>query len=70
MRRKSLREAVATHDSACSAPARVRVRADTVVLFAIQGEKITAEPADVARITLPLPSYFLIMWIAGVTIAS
>jgi ACR3 family arsenite transporter len=48
----------------------VRVRADTVVLFAIQGEKITAEPADVARIALPLPSYFLIMWIAGVTIAS
>jgi ACR3 family arsenite transporter len=36
-----------------------------VILFAIQGEKITAEPADVARIALPLLSYFLIMWIAG-----
>ena len=36
-----------------------------VVLFAIQGEKITAEPADVARIALPLLAYFLIMWVAG-----
>jgi len=36
-----------------------------VVLFAIQGEKITAEPADVARIALPLLSYFAIMWVAG-----
>jgi ACR3 family arsenite transporter len=36
-----------------------------VVLFAIQGEKITAEPADVARIALPLLVYFGIMWIAG-----
>ena len=39
-----------------------------VVLFAIQGDKITAEPADVARIALPLLSYFLIMWTAGFTI--
>jgi ACR3 family arsenite transporter len=39
-----------------------------VVLFAIQGEKITAEPADVARIALPLLSYFLIMWVAGFVI--
>ena len=38
-----------------------------VVLFAIQGEKITAEPADVARIALPLLLYFAIMWIAGFT---
>jgi ACR3 family arsenite transporter len=36
-----------------------------VVLFAIQGEKITAEPTEVARIALPLLAYFLIMWIAG-----
>jgi ACR3 family arsenite transporter len=36
-----------------------------VVLFAIQGEKITAEPADVARIALPLLAYFAIMWVAG-----
>ena len=39
-----------------------------VILFAIQGDKITAEPADVARIALPLLSYFLIMWIAGFVI--
>ena len=39
-----------------------------VVLFAIQGEKITAEPADVARIALPLLAYFAIMWIAGFVI--
>ena len=36
-----------------------------VVLFAIQGEKITAEPVDVARIALPLLVYFAVMWVAG-----
>jgi ACR3 family arsenite transporter len=36
-----------------------------VLLFAIQGEKITAEPTDVAKIALPLLSYFLVMWVAG-----
>ncbi|HEX6951961.1 MAG TPA: ACR3 family arsenite efflux transporter [Gaiellaceae bacterium] len=39
-----------------------------VVLFAIQGDKITAEPADVARIALPLLCYFAIMWVAGFVI--
>ncbi len=39
-----------------------------VLLFAIQGEKITAEPADVARIALPLLTYFAVMWIAGFVI--
>jgi ACR3 family arsenite transporter len=39
-----------------------------VLLFAIQGEKITAEPAEVARIALPLLAYFLIMWVAGFAI--
>ncbi|MGZ4314326.1 MAG: ACR3 family arsenite efflux transporter [Gaiellaceae bacterium] len=39
-----------------------------VVLFAIQGDKITAEPADVARIALPLLAYFAIMWNAGFAI--
>ncbi len=39
-----------------------------VLLFAIQGEKITAEPADVARIALPLLCYFAGMWIAGFVI--
>ena len=36
-----------------------------VLLFAIQGEKITAEPVDVARIALPLLVYFAVMWVAG-----
>jgi ACR3 family arsenite transporter len=39
-----------------------------VLLFAIQGEKITAEPAEVARIALPLLAYFAVMWIAGFAI--
>jgi arsenite transporter len=33
-----------------------------VVLFALQGEKITADPFDVARIALPLLAYFALMW--------
>jgi ACR3 family arsenite transporter len=36
-----------------------------VVLFAIQGDAITADPADVARIALPLLLYFAIMWLMG-----
>jgi arsenite transporter len=36
-----------------------------VLLFAIQGETITSEPVDVARIALPLLVYFAGMWIAG-----
>jgi arsenite transporter len=36
-----------------------------VILFALQGQKITSEPADVARIALPLLAYFAIMWSAG-----
>ena len=36
-----------------------------VVLFAIQGDAITADPLTVARIALPLLAYFLIMWILG-----
>ena len=39
-----------------------------VLLFAIQGGKITSQPGDVARIALPLLAYFAIMWIAGFTI--
>ena len=39
-----------------------------VLLFAIQGEKITAEPVDVARIALPLLVYFAVMWVAGFVI--
>ncbi|HUF96494.1 MAG TPA: ACR3 family arsenite efflux transporter [Ilumatobacter sp.] len=33
-----------------------------VILFALQGDRITNEPWDVARIALPLLAYFAIMW--------
>jgi ACR3 family arsenite transporter len=36
-----------------------------VILFALQGKKITSEPVDVARIALPLLAYFALMWGAG-----
>ncbi|HSL66494.1 MAG TPA: arsenical-resistance protein, partial [Gaiellaceae bacterium] len=36
-----------------------------VLLFAIQGEEIAAQPLDVARIALPLLAYFAAMWAAG-----
>jgi ACR3 family arsenite transporter len=36
-----------------------------VILFALQGETIIAEPWDVARIALPLLVYFLLMWAAS-----
>ncbi|MFF8590604.1 ACR3 family arsenite efflux transporter [Streptomyces sp. NPDC015220] len=33
-----------------------------VVLFALQGDAITSQPLDVARIALPLLAYFAVMW--------
>ncbi|MCZ7587474.1 MAG: ACR3 family arsenite efflux transporter [Gaiella sp.] len=36
-----------------------------VLLFAIQGDEITAAPLEVARIALPLLAYFAIMWLLG-----
>ncbi|MDH3731069.1 MAG: ACR3 family arsenite efflux transporter [Acidimicrobiia bacterium] len=33
-----------------------------VILFALQGETITSQPLDVARIALPLLAYFALMW--------
>ncbi len=36
-----------------------------VLLFAIQGERITSRPLDVARIALPLLVYFAAMWVTG-----
>jgi ACR3 family arsenite transporter len=33
-----------------------------VVLFAIQGDAITSQPLDVARIAVPLVVYFVVMW--------
>lgn len=40
-----------------------------VVLFALQGKKITSEPLDVARIALPLLAYFAVMWFGAFAIA-
>jgi ACR3 family arsenite transporter len=39
-----------------------------VVLFALQGETITAKPLDVARIALPLLVYFSLMWVVSFAI--
>lgn len=36
-----------------------------VLLFAIQGDQITSQPLDVARIAVPLLVYFAVMWLAG-----
>jgi ACR3 family arsenite transporter len=36
-----------------------------VLLFALQGDQITSNPLDVARIALPLLVYFAVMWGAG-----
>jgi arsenite transporter len=36
-----------------------------VVLFAIQGDRITSQPLDVVLIALPLLAYFAVMWAAG-----
>lgn len=36
-----------------------------VLLFALQGEAITSNPLDVARIALPLLAYFTLMWFTG-----
>jgi ACR3 family arsenite transporter len=39
-----------------------------VILFALQGERITDQPWDVARIALPLLAYFAIMWFGSFAI--
>ncbi len=36
-----------------------------VLLFAIQGDAIAADPLTVARIALPLLVYFIVMWLLG-----
>jgi ACR3 family arsenite transporter len=40
-----------------------------VVLFALQGDTITSQPLDVARIALPLLAYFAIMWFGAFAIS-
>jgi arsenite transporter len=40
-----------------------------VILFALQGHKITSQPLDVARIALPLLAYFVIMWFGGFAVS-
>lgn len=40
-----------------------------VLLFALQGEKITGEPLDVARIAVPLVVYFAVMWTGALWLA-
>ena len=39
-----------------------------VILFALQGERITDEPWHVARIALPLLAYFAVMWFGSFAI--
>jgi len=36
-----------------------------VLLFALQGDRITSQPLDVVRISLPLLAYFALMWGGG-----
>jgi arsenite transporter len=40
-----------------------------VVLFALQGERITDQPLDVARIAVPLVVYFALMWGGSMVLA-
>jgi arsenite transporter len=40
-----------------------------VLLFALQGEAITSQPLDVARIAIPLLAYFAIMWTGSLALA-
>jgi arsenite transporter len=40
-----------------------------VVLFALQGETITGQPLDVARIAVPLVIYFALMWAGSLVLA-
>jgi ACR3 family arsenite transporter len=40
-----------------------------VLLFALQGDRITNEPLDVARIAIPLVAYFALMWTGAFALA-
>ena len=39
------------------------------MLFALQGETITGQPLDVARIAVPLVIYFALMWAGSLLLA-
>jgi arsenite transporter len=41
-----------------------------VVLFALQGDQIMSRPLDVARIALPLLTYFVVMWGTGYAVGA
>ena len=41
-----------------------------VILFALQGDAITSNPLDVARIALPLLVYFAVMWGGGFSLGA
>ena len=52
-------------DGSCPGSARPRSTAccsRSSILFALQGDTITNQPLDVARIALPLLVYFAVMW--------
>jgi ACR3 family arsenite transporter len=40
-----------------------------VIVFALQGDTITHQPGDVARIAIPLAAYFGVMWTAGLLLS-
>jgi ACR3 family arsenite transporter len=40
-----------------------------VIVFALQGDTITHQPGDVARIAIPLVAYFAVMWTAGLLLS-
>lgn len=40
-----------------------------VLLFALQGDQITSQPLDVARIALPLVIYFAVMWLGSLLLS-
>lgn len=41
-----------------------------VILFALQGDRITSQPLDVVRIAVPLLAYFALMWGGGYTLGA